>query len=194
MVDHADVEHMSSLTEGRCDLGKISPAGLFRCEARPARVDLQDWDREAPSRNQKLLKQVRSSGDIALDAAAWSKCEEEIKSGAVKGPCRVADIDLDSIALHPSFPVWERAAAGGWKPRNIENWMASGGSDTVEVDEVYSPHDLDVARAVIWFQKAWWGEDQILAGFTSDYKGAFRQSPLHPEQVPLMWSATWHPA
>ena len=32
-----------------------------------------------------------------------------------------------------------------------------------------------------------------MAGFTSDDRGAFRQNPVHPEQIPFMWSVVWHP-
>ena len=61
---------------------------------------------------------------------------------------------------------------------------ASQGNDTVEAEESYVPDDLDQARAAVRFCKELWGADVVLEGFTADYSGAFRQDPLHPEQVP----------
>ena len=43
------------------------------------------------------------------------------------------------------------------------------------------------------FCKELWGQSEPLAGFTSDYSGAFRQCPISPDQIPYMWSAVWHP-
>ena len=103
-----------------------------------------------------MLSRVRSSGDEELDALAWQKREKELATGAVRGPYRIEDVDLDTIALHPSFPVWERSATGGWKARNIDNLKASGGNDTVAMVEAYSPHDLDMVRAVVRFEKELW--------------------------------------
>ena len=190
---HDDTRYFASLCEGRRALGPIEPAGLYRRVVRPARVQLHDWLAHAPRRNREIISAVQSSGDIELDAEAWRKREKEIQTGAVQGPFRVHEVDLDSIAVHPTFPVWERSQSGGWKVRNIENLKASGGNDTVEAVEAYTPHDLDYVRALIRHEKDLWGDDACLSGFSSDYRGAFRQSPLHPEQIPWMWSAVWHP-
>ena len=141
----------------------------------------------------ELLKQVRPSGDNGVDRCAWAKREKELATGDVLGPFSVQDVDLNSIALHLCFPVWERAVDGGWKARSIENLKRSGGNSTVETFESCMPHELDTARAFIRFERQAWGPEVELSGFTSDCSGAFRQRPLHPDQVPYMWSATWHP-
>jgi len=192
-VGHGDKEYFRSLTAGRAALGKIQPAGIYRPKARSAKMSLRDWLLDAPARNRRLIASVKSSGDEVLDALAWAKREKEIKTGAVRGPFRVTEVDLDVIAVHSSFPVWERGHDGDWKARNIDNLKASGGNGTVDTEEAYTPDDLDQARAAVRFCKELWGEAAVLAGFTSDYSGAFRQSPLSPDQVSYMWSAVWHP-
>ena len=193
LVNHKDVDYMSSLSSGRRALGKIAPAGIFRPVDRRAQIPLAEWIRQAPKRNKQLVAAMTSTGDADLDWAAWQKREKEIEIGAVQGPFRLGEVDLDIVAVHPSFPVWERSARGDWKARNIENLKASGGNNTVECVEAYVPHDLDVARSVLRAASNLWGPEVQLAGFTSDYRGAFRQCPIHPDQVDLMWSLTWHP-
>ena len=86
------------------------------------------------------------------------KREEEIATGAVQGPFRISEVDLDSIVLHPSFPVWARKNDGGWKARNIENLKTSGGNGTVAYSEAYTPDGLDMARAVVRCELEMWGQ------------------------------------
>ena len=190
---HEDVNYFRSLCAGRPALGELEPAGIYRPSAREAQFTLEEWLRKAPQRNLSIIASVGSSGDTQLDEQAWLKREKEIKTGAVQGPFRVTSVDLTKIAVHPSFPVWERSQAGGWKCRNIDNLKSSGGNFTVSSSEAYTPDDLDAARNAVRMCKELWGPDVVLAGFTSDYSGAFRQSPQAPQMVPYMWSAVWHP-
>ena len=168
-------------------------AGVWRVAEKAAQVSLSEWFRDAPQRNVRIVKSVTPSGDSLLDQKAWEKRESEISTGAVQGPFSVSDVDLSAIAVHPSFPVWERGSQGQWKARNIENLNSSGANATVHTHEPYAPDDLDTARAAVRFCKELWGGDEPLAGFSSGYSGAFRQSPLSPAQIPYMWSAVWHP-
>ena len=173
VADHRDKLCMKSLMAGRAPLGCIEPAGLYRQAVRLPKVPLAKWLKEAPGRNSKMLAQVGPSGDDELDRQSWAKREQEIATGAVRGPFRVSDVSLSEIAIHPSFAVWERAASGGWKARNIDNMKASEGNDTVETTEAYTPDDLDRVRAVVRLETEMWTTDAI-AGFKSDYRGAFR--------------------
>ena len=60
---------------------------------------------KAPARNRRMLRRVGSSGDEQLDALAWSKREKEIATGAVRGPFRLHEVNLEDIVIHPTFPV-----------------------------------------------------------------------------------------
>eukprot|EP00959_Pyramimonas_sp_CCMP1952_P299458 6263339-Pyramimonas_sp.AAC.1 len=97
---HLDKAYFDSLCSGRPALGAIQPAGLWRAAESAASVDLQDWIKEAPERNRRIVAGAKGSGDAALDQAAWSK----IANGAVEGPFSVSDVDLADVAVHPSFP------------------------------------------------------------------------------------------
>ena len=193
-VNHGDAKYFDSLSAGRPALGKVESAGgIYQQKVKTAKCTLDAWLQGAPRTNKRIIASVKSSGDEILDALAWAKREKEIQTGVVRGPFRISEMDLDSIAVHPSFPVWERGLKGDWKVRNIDNLKASEGNDTVEAEEAYTPDDLDQARAAVRFSKELLGEDAVLEGFASDYSGAFRQNPLAPWQVPYMWSAVWHP-
>ena len=88
---------------------------------------------------------------------AWAKRVKEIESGAVRGPFDIKDVDLQKVAIHPSFPVWERGPNGTWKARNIDNLTASKANDTISTTEAYVPDDLDPARSAVRFAKEVWG-------------------------------------
>ena len=93
---------------------------------------------------------------------------KEIATGAIQSPFRIRDVNLDSIAVHPTFRVWERCPSKSWKGRIIENLKACDGNDTVESVESYTLVKLDVACSVPRFEKELWSPNVKLAGFTSD--------------------------
>ena len=141
-VRHEDSEYFASLSSGRCALGDIGAAGIYKPALKDAKTSLSQWLADGPARNRKIIAAVTPSCDDLLDNLAWSKREKEIESGSVQGPYRIQDVDLNTIAVHPRFAVWERGSSGQWKARNIDNLKASGGNDTVRMHECI--------RHVIW--------------------------------------------
>ena len=75
--------------------------------------------------------------------------------------------------------------------RDISDYKRSGGNDTVDVVEKYSPEDLNSAWALMRALKEAFG-DSKLGGFRADYQMAFRQNPADPTQEHLTLELTWH--
>ena len=95
------IRYVERLTHGKPCLGDIPPSGAFRRQPNVATMTLKESGANPRSRSERMIRSVGSSGDEALDAAAWEKTMEEVSMSYRKGPRELSQLDLDKICLAP---------------------------------------------------------------------------------------------
>lgn len=186
-------DYVARLMQGRPCLGEIPASGVFKKERNEASTTLQAWAATPRARNERMIGKVTSTGDLELDAKAWEKTKKELQRGYCKGPGEIHELDLDQVCITPRWVKWEQKEDGAWSCRNISDWKASGGNDTVTLLERYSPEDLTMAHASIRVLKDVFGHDTPLRGFRVDWEMAFRQDPVWPGMAHLLYEVFWNP-
>ena len=144
--------------------------------------------------NARVIAETKSTGDPALDQAAWKKTEEEIELGCVYGPFeKLEDIPADVARLAKRFPIWEQHG-GAVEPtaRVIDDLLDGGQNSTTGMQYTHRPCDLDTWSSHCRATQERFPEDQI-QGFTSDYSKAFKQGTSDPQQAKWVVLAQWHP-
>ena len=85
----------------------------------------------------------------------------------------------DDLLLVRLFAIWESRGGGERKSRVIANFRESGVNLAWGSDEQYTPDTIGrYGAACVAMQRAFPGE--VLRGWATDYKGWYRQDPLHP--------------
>ena len=185
--------YVDRLMQGKPCLGEITPSGVFRPERNEATMTLAAWRQAPRSRNERMLSRVCSSGAHDLDIKSWDKTLKEIQLGYCDGPGNVEELDLDTVCLTPRWPKWELKEDGSWSCRNISDWRASQGNDTVALSEKYSPEDLSTAHAVVRILRGIFPKGTHLHGSRIDWEMAFRQDPLWPGHGDCHYELVWNP-
>ena len=143
-------------------------------------------------RNQKVLANIKGTGDQELDKLSWDKTMKEVEQHY----CRILKLDewdMDKSCLTGRFPKWEQKADGKLSIRNISNWREGQGHSAAAMRERYMPDDLTTAYNVVRILKAATGKSTILRAYKCDWSMAFRQTPTRPDQAHLTLEATWNP-
>ena len=76
---------------------------------RPPENSISEFLAERESRNAKILRSAKSSGDNELDEEAYSKTLAEVQLGVLHGPySSMAALPLQDVALVPRHGIWEQ--------------------------------------------------------------------------------------
>jgi hypothetical protein len=186
-------DYVARLMRGKPCLGEIPASGIFFAERNEGTLSLKQWSSAPRSRNERMIAMTKSSGDNVLDNKSWEKTLKEIRMNYCDGPGEIHDLDLDRVCLTPRWAKWEEKEDGSWSCRNISDWKASKGNETVTILERYSPEDLTTAHAVIRILRQVFPHGTALQGYRVDWEMAFRQDPLWPGTADLQYELTWNP-
>ena len=164
---------------------------LMQRSSRPPAMPASDA--ELVKMNDLVLSRVKSTGDLELDEAAHVKTMAEFEKGTMIGPfLDIASLPAGRRRFLPRFPIRERhGGAVDFSVRLIDDCRISGVNDESGTSSAHRPVDLDAWVCLIraiglkWISK--------LLGFTSDFKGAYRQVPSCPLQalefIVVFWDA-----
>ena len=190
---YKNVRYVDKLVAGRPCLGSIPDgASDFPPEHKPPSQSMKEWTQHPWKRNLRMIAKTKPSGDERLDWLSWEKTLAE----QAKGYAKIGDLqdeDLDHVCLTPRWAKWEQKDDGTWTVRNISDWAASEGNETVEMHQRYAPDGLNVARASVRVQKELHGPEVPLASFRADYEMTFWQSPKDPAQRDQTVETCWDP-
>ena len=154
-------------------------------------LSVRELIRNAPARNAELLAAVRSSGDIDLDRASLLKTQQEIDAGLMLGPWDASALPYWLTVVSRCFPIWEHHGAQAQrKCRNIDD-MSESGLTTVEDFEAYIPRGIAHILALVRSLQHLFSSHTQLLGYTADFKAAYRQIALAPDQFNLQGIAWW---
>ena len=146
----------------------------------------------APAHNAKLLASMRSSGDIELDKASLDKTQQEIDAGLMLGPWEVSALPDWLAVVSRRFPIWEQHGSQKQKKcRNIDEMSESLLNSTVEDFETYIPHGIEHVLALVRCLRQMFPVHTELLGYTADFKAAYRQIAVSPDQFRLQGIAWW---
>ena len=148
---------------------------------------------ELDSLNRLVLTRVKSTGDVALDVAAYDKTLLEFEKGSMIGPFdSLSDLPSGRKIFLPRFPIREKhGGAIDFSVRLIDDCKISGVNDESGNTAAHRPLDLDAWCALLRALGVWFGV--ALQGFTSDFKGAYRQVPSCPFQALDFIIVFWNP-
>jgi len=144
----------------------------------------------APGHNSKIFASVQSTGDLKLDMASWVKSKKEFEVQTLKGPYKFADLPA-GVRLLPRRPIWE-CHGGNVEDscRNIDDCLVGEQNSSVGVTAVHRPATVDTLVAGGRRVSEQFPLD-ALAGFTSDFGGAYRQVAASPDQALLFGVTMW---
>lgn len=188
----ADLFFNLDYTVGARCVGRAQHSFVMPLKVTQPRLTVQGLLDQAPARNQQLLAAIRSSGDVELDKASLNKTQKEIESGAMSGPWPASHLPPCIAVVSRRFPIWEHYGAQAQKKcRNIDEMSESMLNATVEDYETYSPKGIEHILALVRLLRHSFGASIELAGFTADFKAAYRQIALCPSQYKFQGVAWW---
>ena len=161
---------------------------------KPPMVGIEEWRRDRPSRNERILGSVTAPDDPELAEISFMKSSDEVEAGVLDGPYfDVNEIPVGVIGLAPRRGMWEyHGDAIDPAVRNIDDLLAGGQNETCGTTHSHRPTDVDglvaQARAV-----ADHFEGEEIAGWTSDYSKAFKQIPADPTENGAIVLVQWCP-
>jgi len=142
--------------------------------------------------NAKVAATMGPSADPELDLASWAKSCKEFEAETLLGPFLASEVP-SNVRLLPRRPIWE--SHGGKKERscrNIDDALFGEQNDTVGLLSVHRPCTVDRLASQGRRIAARFPRDS-LAGWTSDFGGAYKQVPSDPDQSHLFGVAMWNP-
>ena len=171
-----------------------SPTMLQRT-TRPPRAELPT-PAENLVENRSALERAKPSRDHEADTLSWKKTKAEFEKQTMVGPFyAVSDLpgspSLEDIRILNRFGILERH--GGAKEQSVRN-IDDGKKGNHNIDSAntatHRPADLDAVGALSR-RVAERFPDQPLAGFPSDFSGAYRQATADPLQALQFVIASW---
>ena len=166
----------------RC-VGRAAHSFAMPLKLTKPRMTVGDLLASAPGRNQRILASIRTSGDPALDKESLEKTQQELQSGLMLGPWQASELPSSIAVVSRRFPIWEQhGSATQRKCRNIDELSESCVNSTVEDYETYVPHGIEHILGLVRLLRELFGSDVNLAGYTADFKAAYRQVALSPLQ------------
>jgi len=142
--------------------------------------------------NAKVAATMGPSADSELDLASWAKSCKEFEAKTLLGPFVVSELP-SNVRLLPRRPIWE--CHGGKKERscrNIDDALFGEQNDTVGLLSVHRPCTVDRLAAQGRRISEHFPRNR-LAGWTSDFGGAYKQVPSDPDQAHFFGVAMWNP-
>ena len=154
---------------------------------KPSREQISD-------NNAVVMAKAKASTIPEQDLLSWEKTDAEFQAGTMLGPYyAIGHLPGTDPRLLNRFSILERhGGAVQASCRNIDDCKAPGHNEDSANTAAHRPADLDMFGAVIRAE----GEafpDEAMAGFPSDFKGAYRQVPACPKQALDFTVATWDP-
>ena len=140
--------------------------------------EMSEFWADVEDHNEKILKRVRSSGDLKLDEASWKKPTAEYDSGSLHGPYFSVDevkrVVRSKVRLLPRIPVWEQHG-GAAEPtcRNIDNGLSGEPNNFCGSLFTNRPADLDLFIGMLRYVLSLFLLANLM-GFTSEFKSAYR--------------------
>ena len=140
-----------------------------------------------------VLSRVRPTDDEEFDRAAFAKTEAEFTKGSIIGPYEsFSDLPRGRKRSLPRFPIRERhGGATEYSIRLIDDCRISFANDESATTAAHRPVDLDAWCCLIRAVGIKWRAK--LAGYTSDFKSAYRQVPSCPLQALEFIVVFWDP-
>lgn len=155
-------------------------------------MTVHDLVGQAPRRNAQLLAAVRFCGDNELDKASLLKTEQELDSGLMLGPWEASSVPSWVTVISRRFPIWEHhGEQSERKCRNIDEMSESLLNSTVEDFETYIPHGIEHILALVRVLQQVFSTEVKMAGYTADFKAAYRQIAVCPQQHRFQGIAWW---
>ena len=178
---------------GKPMLGFTRRAASQRPKLTVPEVSVPEFLSGAETRNARLLCRVRPSGDDVLDEACDTKMAEEHAIDAIIGPfpsleAIAGDCQAAIVVRHP---IWE-AHGGAEEPscRVIDDMLTAEHNGTAGAEYTHVPADVDGVTAQTRMTQLEWPTAK-LAGFTSDFRKAYKQDPASPQQLLWVIIAVW---
>ena len=179
-------------TAGLTCAGRAAHSFVLPLKITKPALSVQELLRNAPARNAELLAAVRSSGDIDLDRASLLKTQQEIDAGLMLRPWDASALPSWVTVVSRRFPIWEHHGAQAQrKCRNIDEMSESGLNSTVEDFETYIPRGIEHILALVRSLQQLFSSQTQLLGYTADFKAAYRQIAVAPDQFKLQGIAWW---
>lgn len=173
-------------------VGRAAHSFVMPLKATRPSMSVQEQLQQAPQRNQRLLASVRSSGDLELDRASLQKTQQELDDGLMLGPWEASALPEWVAVVSRRFPIWEHHGAQPTrKCRNIDDMSESLLNNTVEDFETYIPHGIEHVLALVRCLREIFPAATDLAGYTADFKAAYRQIAISPAQHKFQGIASW---
>ena len=191
----------AQVSQGRPIVGTPAPGGAFVLRDRPSKLSIDELLSGVGPINSSVFESCSSTGDVQLDLESWSKVEKEFACGSLAGPFdSFAELEsalgygIDQMVVSRQFPIWEDHGAGV-KVRNIADLKASRVNMSAGRSEAYIPDGLEGVAAIlaIMIELGVPGALGAFLGFTSDFKGAYRQVPLDPADARFSVITMWDP-
>ena len=161
---------------------------------RPPRAE-KPSEEDILKENQVALQRAKPSKDPEADRLSWDKTKSEFKNSTMLGPY----YDLDTIPrthrgtprLLNRFGILERhGGASEASVRNIDDGKARGHNEDSANTATHRPADLDLI-ASLSRRVAERFPNCPMAGFPSDFKGAYRQVTADPYQAQDFTVVSW---
>ena len=172
--------------------GRAAHSFVLPLKATKPAWTIQELLLQAPARDAELLAAVRSSGDPELDKASLLKTQQELDAGLMLGPWEATALPDWVAVVSRRFPIWEHHGAQAQKKcRNIDEMSESGLNSTVEDFETYIPHGIEHILALVRSLQHLFPFHTKFLGYTADFKAAYRQIAVAPDQFKLQGIAWW---
>ena len=167
-----------------------SPVMLQR-KSDPPRAE-RPSPKQIEAENAIALSRAKPSKSAALDKLSWEKTQKEFANGSMKGPYYALDaLPCGIPRLLNRFGLLEmHGGATEESCRVIDDGKARGHNADSANTAAHRPADLDLLAAVCVLLSIAFPLE-ALAGFPSDFKGAYRQVPSDPGQALDFVIASW---
>ena len=191
-TSHADLLLWPSYVLGLRMIGWAERSAVLPSKTTLPLCEVDDFPTQAEIMNSKILTTIGPSDDSELDDASWAKSCAEFAAETLLGPFKLDELP-HNIRLLPRRPIWE--CHGGKKVRscrNIDDALFGEQNHSVGLLSVHRPCTVDRLVAKGRRVAKRFPSDE-LAGWTSDFGGAYKQVPSDPEQSHLFGVAMWNP-
>ena len=168
---------------------------MLQRTTRPPRAELPT-PAENKAQNAIALARVKPSRDPEADVLSWHKTKAEFEKETMIGPFySIEDLpgnpSLEDVRILNRFGIMERhGGAEEASVRNIDDGKARGHNLDSANTATHRPADLDAVGSLSR-RVAERFPDHQLAGFPSDFSGAYRQATADPGQAKSFVVASW---
>lgn len=179
-IGYSDISCLDLIESGSTLAGDIEQCNIFRQQYKPCLMTLEQLARDAPRRNEYILKMTVSAGSAELDRQVLEETREELNRGWAEGPFELHQLE-EGATKSRRFPLVQ-----GSKTRMIDDFSISGVNDSSASFNKVDLHVVDTFSSVVKrFFSCCQAVDtnSLLEGKTYDLKSAYRQVPIRADHL-----------